>query len=1085
MLTVTTIDLTDYVIGKTGHWFENPEHLTPTLLKLTAPDDGLTLAGPMRVRVSVQAENRFQLVGSLGSVITSKELFGYVLDIPPGQTWTYPAPRSQLFAGDARIKIPEPKGTGEPGVGGTPAGARPPTTSAVPPIIEPFPGFVVGGVPGLGTNAGLSVVIRPAGYDACTDPCVSVDPDPCAPRRQKECSCHSKPCHCYAGEDDIPCDVAVGNIPNLGTFFPAACEPCAPGASIGAPTLRGPSLMVRPANGGTVRARYYNGMFITREDLETDQRNVRLKRALMNRAMGQGVVWGLNVCLDGDSVCVMPGYGVDCCGNDLIVTTPYRVDGVALLRDPAAAPLLSKRAPQRLHLVLEYFECPEQPRPVHGDPCSPDTTRCETSRVRETTRLRLAPPCEIDDSGPIKDFLREMEALKTDPVVGPLLAQPAPQPAPSPALQVPFDVTVTVLRTNTSIVLAPKVTTDPIPNRVRADLDITNDAEFLITLRPRPGFQFVSGSTVEVKRLVNGVPTDVNAPFMPDVSTPTEISWRKEMAAVLPRTIPVAGSEPIVVAAAYQLQNWKLRDANGVEIEAVATEIQLTRVVPDEWRSTPWGQSNPAALPNARSGLHVQIPPTAARVIGRPPQIPCFSEACDPEGRPRFPVLPPWLHEDPTQPSTAADPKVIVLAIVYAWLAMIMTRDRIGTPNAINTGQFTLAVAIYRSVWKLFFATEPDTDRYHLTDALQRLLQAWCRALLYPGPKCLCEPHGVVIGCTTVSAGTIQNVDPWGGRRWVVHYPLLAYWGQQFGIMPLDAIASKLFDFLCCVAHLPAPRVPRRDSRIAVPFTEAAFPGQPEVGRASSVNLGRAMLFLGNERETEARMKTFGIRPTRVVSVNPIDFVTCFIDALRPPAQPGERPLVRYTVAGLPDLHLVAPGDVVEVPAPRPTEPGRLREVVRASFARRAERATVPPLLADFAEDLTRDLLTRLSVQPTADAEKPVVDRLADAGVTTVGGLLGCSPTEVHERVLGRENAAELASIIEAGEQTARSVSKAVGDAVVAAAADRRVVARTDVKSPEAVADLMRRLEDKLKATKIAVSTEALAAAINTAAGED
>src|SRR5262249_5640155 len=160
---------------------------------------------------------------------------------------------------------------------------------------------------------------------------------------------------------------------------------------------------------------------------------------------------------------------------------------------------LSKRGPQRLHLVLEYFECPEQPRPVHGDPCSPDATRCETSRIRETTRLRLAPPCEVDDAGPIKDFLKEIAALKTDPVVEPLVPDPAAQLAPVAAPQVPFDVTVTLLETNASVVLVPKVTTDPLPNLVRDDLDLSRNETFRITLRPRAGFQFVSGNTVMVK----------------------------------------------------------------------------------------------------------------------------------------------------------------------------------------------------------------------------------------------------------------------------------------------------------------------------------------------------------------------------------------------------------------------------------------------------------------------------------------------------------------------------------------------------------------------------------------------------------
>lgn len=1170
MLTAT-IDLTEYVVNPTGEWFRNPEQFTPTMLKLTAPGDGLTLAGPLRVKVSVHAQNRFRLVGSIQSVLSSKELFSYVLDIPPGQTWTYPAPRFALLADQLAVAryadtitavnigtaVPDPRGSAEATVstgGGyhaaTPVGSAPsgyhsatpvpppppsgysvppppphggynvppppppsayapapsgrivlpppppptafppPGYATPPPIVDPFPPFSggsFGGVPWPGNNAGFAIVIRPAGHDACSDPCISIDPDPCAPRRHKDCGCHSTPCRCHDGDDDMPCDVAVENIPNLGTFFPAACEPCTPGASIGAPVVRGPSLVVRPANGGTVRSRYYNGMFITREDLETDQRNVRLKRALMNRAMGQGVVWGFNVGLDGDTICVMPGYGVDCCGNDLVVSTPYRVDAAALVRDPAAAAILSTRGAHHLQLVLEYFECPEQPRPVHGDPCSPDATRCETSRIRETTRLRLAPPCEIDDSGPIKDFLKEIETLKADPVVGPLIALPAPVLAPSPALQVPFDVTVTVQPTNVSRTLAPKVTSDPQPNRVRTDLDVSHDSNFRITLRPRPGFQFVAGAgnTVEVLRMVGGVPSPVNAPFMPAVNTSNEITWSNKIDAVLPSMIAVGGTEPLPAEAAYQLQNWRLRDANGIEIESSRTEIQLTLVRPADWRNTAWGQANPNNLPqNADRGLHVQIPATDARVIGRPPAIPCLSEACDPDRR-RFPVPPPWLHEDPTQPGKAADPKVIILAIVYGWLAMIMARDKIGTPQAVSSAQFTLAVAIYRSIWKLFFGTEPDTDRYRLTDALQRLLQAWCRGLLYPGPKCLCDPHGVVIGCATVSGGMIQDVDPWGGRRWVVHYPLLAHWGQQFGIMPLDALASKFFDFICCVGHLPAPRVPRRDPTLPVPFIESAFPAQPEVGRASAVNLGPAMLFLGDERETEARMSTFGIRPASVVSVNPVDFVMRFLNILRAPAPPGgERPLVRYTVVGVPDLHLVAPGDAVaEVPAPPPVEAGRLREVVRNVFARRAERAAVPPLLGDFAEHLTQDLLTRISLEPAAAPEREVVNRLADNGVTTIGGLLGRNPSDIHESVLSRAHGEELASVMESSDRVAKTVSKAVGDAVVSAAADRRLFARSDFDTPENVLDLTKRLEERLKAAKIAVSPEALAAAITSARG--
>ncbi len=163
----------------------------------------------------------------------------------------------------------------------------------------------------LGSNAGYRVVIRPAPQEI---------PVPVA-----------------QGHEDLPCDYATANIPNTGQFFPSPCEPCPPGVSIGLPPGCGTSLSVRPAPGGCVRPRYFNGMLISREDMETELRYHRLKRKLQNRAAGAGVVWGLNVSRVGSSICVLPGYGVDCCGNDLTVTTPYKVEIRTLLCDPEAA----------------------------------------------------------------------------------------------------------------------------------------------------------------------------------------------------------------------------------------------------------------------------------------------------------------------------------------------------------------------------------------------------------------------------------------------------------------------------------------------------------------------------------------------------------------------------------------------------------------------------------------------------------------------------------------------------------------------------------------------------------------------------
>src|SRR5262249_734114 len=157
------------------------------------------------------------------------------------------------------------------------------------------------------------------------------------------------------------------------------------------PAACGPSLAVVPASGGCIRPRFFNGMFITREDLETQLRYFRIKNKLERKAIGQGVFWGLGLCRDGGSIVRKPGYAVDCCGKDLIVTSNYKVDSQTLLSDPAICNLLG-RDQRCFSLLLEYVECPEQPRPVHGDPCVGSASACEMSRVRETVRLRLVPP---------------------------------------------------------------------------------------------------------------------------------------------------------------------------------------------------------------------------------------------------------------------------------------------------------------------------------------------------------------------------------------------------------------------------------------------------------------------------------------------------------------------------------------------------------------------------------------------------------------------------------------------------------------------------------------------------------------------
>jgi hypothetical protein len=1005
------IDLTHYVVAKWGTWFLDKEAFSPSELRLATLADGVTLAGPLRVRLCLLARNNFTLVGSGAVALQTRDVLGYTLDIPPGQLWTYPAPR---LTGAAEGVAP----TGEA------AGA----------------GSLLDREALWGANAGFGLSIRSAGPEACADPCAP-DPcrpvDPCAPK--KKCGCGGRcgcgggsrcGCECEEHDDDLPCDFATGSGSHAGHFFPAACEPCTPGAAIGMPAIKGPSLLVSAARGGTVRTRYFNGMFITKEDLWTDQNNNRIKHALMNRAMGQGVVWGLDVHLDGDAICVLPGYGVDCCGNDVVISSAYRVDRAALVRDPAAAATLAKARAARMNLLLEYFECPEEPRPVHGDPCAPETVSCEMSRIRETARLRLVPPCDVGDSGPIKDFLDYARKLKGDPIVAPII-----DAASGIAPQVPFSVFVEGLDEQGlvgSITLQPKLTTDPSP-LVSGDAVGQPDRSLMtrarITLVAKAGFQFAAGDVVKEAPPGSVTPS----------RTTTRISWED--------ALPLLTTQP--QPQVYALNQWRLQHADG-SVSSTGTRITLT-VLPAQ---------------GLRMRLHVEIAPSQVTST-QPPTHPCLAEACDPARRPRFPVPLPWLHADRTAPGEAADPKVIVLAVLYAVSISKIVQNGPTVTEAVRAEQEAIAAALNLAAWKLLFGNVAVDERVDLLEALRRLFDAWCKALLYPGPRCECgcDPHGVIIGCALVEGGTIRLVDPWGGRRWVVHYPLLAYWGKQFGIQPLDALASKLFDLICCVAHL----YPSKEGTQPTP----TGPSGPILARTPSaaVPFGTSVLIFDDPANVPRRLAEMGITPVRSETLSPTAFMARVMEAIPNVgvAAPGA-PLVHYTVSDLPEMHLIAPTLAAAPVKPRGGEPGepsvsgdRVNERVRAAIASRTGRTAVPALLRETSVTMTRELLDAIQPKPASDAGKAAAATLKEADIATVTELLAADADDLLTTVLHRENAAGLAELLDISERQVAAVAKAVGDKLMAFAGDNRVVSRADLQDAEIAKAFTRELVEALK----------------------
>jgi len=1196
-----TIDLRDYVVTSWGDWMKDPNAYTSNMLRLDTPDDGLTLSGPVRVRVSVQARNLFHFPGTNRLEFQLREMFSYVLDIPPGQTWSYPGPRRHIDAGlhpdltmvsryAATVEAssnPWWMGSSSATVGGrhedtegsqphaaTPVGGQPssyyvppppavgvygppaPGPTYVPPppamgihnvpggqptYVPPPPGVMVAPpppvvhvpprFPGLGTNAGVTVIIRPAGSVACEDPC-NPDPcgcaerDPCAPKRP-ECGCGGGKghddcgCGCGGGKkghgdcgcggvDTLPCDFGVVGTPNAGKFFPVACEPCRPGSSIALPPVKGPALMVSPARGGTVRTRYFTGMFITKEDLETDQRNVRLKRALMNKAMGQGVVWGLRSGLDGDAVCVLPGYGVDCCGNDLVLTQAYRVEAEALVRDPAARALLAEPGPKRMHLVLEYFECPEAVRPVHGDPCANDA-RCEPSRVRETVRLRLAPPCDVDDSGPIKEFLEEVEQLKSDTTVMGMTETGGTSTmtmAMTVAPRVPFTVTVAHTAPGGSTLgpLQPDVN-----NQIETDLDtksVQPPFPFKITFTAEAGTSFRMAPVLQILTFnpTTGVITGISQTVSPTFS-PGMVEWNVDIQGMLTSSMPILSSpstfDPIVPAIAFDVGMWEVQDQNGALFQGM-TRINLTPIRSREWHSTPWGAAHrPSVQVGPQVVLHVAIPRTGVKVTSTaPPKFPCLSEPCGNGTKRLFPVMPPWLHEDPTKPGQAADPKVILLAVLYAMTTGLKAQYSTGTPYSMVSARAELGEMIGAASSKLFFGATTPEQKARIIDALQRLLRAWCCALLYPGPKCRCDPHGVVVGCATVDGGTIVDVDPWGGRRWVVHYPLLAYWGQQFGIMPPDAIASKLFGIICCFAGVAQP--PKREPTQPPPFIEAPAPARPPLrttfhpmtaaGEGSAVPLGRAILLTGSDPQMMNSLRSLGVTPRRSVRLNPVDFIDRVTRAFSS-SDPGvgERPMMRVSVMGIPELSLVLPDEEapVETAAAEPTVVGArpvpaspLREVIRTSVTTRTRAAAVPRLLRGVTESLVAEIAGAIPLEAAQPPEEAVVGRLRVAGVGNAAAVLEHDAEVLHGTVLGKESPVELNAILDRSERLVQAISKEVGDSVTAFSTERGLASREGLADPQLAAELGKRLGERLRKAKLpAPADEVLAAMVASSAG--
>jgi hypothetical protein len=836
------IDLTRYIVAASGTWtdptkdqnlfnFALADTYATDHLMLRWAGDFVALTGPLRVRVTVQSENMtlplayvsnlmpqyaatLQSGASLSSAagasasatinptaalyesalsrfgqgalgLQASTIYTYILDIAAGQAWPFSLSEQldALRLQNARLTRFEQ----------------------------------------LGNNLGYRVIIEPA---FAISKCVPVNTT-----------------------SDLPCDFAVANQPNTASFFPSACEPCDSTVTGLPPSTGTVSLIVPPADGGSVRTRFFNGMFITREDLETEQRYLRLKSKLHNRASGAGVVWGLNVAKQGSAVCVMPGYGVDCCGNDLALTSVYQVDIAALLADPAASSVsrfinASRINSQRFSLLLEYVECPADPRPVHGDPCSPDASRCEMSRIRESVRLRLVPPCDYDaakESAPIQKFLDEVRTLRAQYPLGNGVSGSASDYAP-------FQLRVTVNGNTGTVRPSPSTTTVNIPSNQQQPV-----TSVVVEVQPDQLWTFVRGTVSGSADGSSAVQVNPTAPV--DLSLAQGFGSSSYQVAY-----SAAAGAPLVSATiTFRLANWQMQSILANESDpAPSGDLTFTLQINPKAQS---GSNTLVESPITVNSINLAAAPcgqpcgpanttTGGATVGSP----CAGYAttgtfqnASPFAADPNPVL-PWLHTDPTDESRAGDPKALVMAALGGWLAQMLVREQYGTANSVNSTRREIAQGIYRIAWLLLFGIPEKADPAVLGCTLQRLLESLCDELLWSGPQCRCDPHGVVIGCAVVQGGTIQQIDPFGGRRYVIHYPLLEHWGAQFGIAPLDITLTRFFSKLCCVSSLRAATV-----------------DQPTVGPLVA-ELGGGYITVGEPDAVAAQLKGKSIVSVRRVS---------------------------------------------------------------------------------------------------------------------------------------------------------------------------------------------------------------------------
>lgn len=709
-------------------------------------------------------------------------------------------------------------------------------------------------------------------------------------------------------------------------------------------------------DGGLERTRYYEGMVLSRADLDAEQTYWRTKRQLTNRALGDGIVWGLRTEWDprGQSFSVAPGYALDCCGNDVVVDACQVIGARSLIErsNPVVQGILASDT-RRAHLILRYVEAPEAPTAVSTIGCTGASERWEPSRIRESAQLCLVEPPAPTSTGPVGAFLQELESWRAglDSETQALLFPPSQDPD----LGAPLELHLRV--GDIERILVPEQVEDTqqwvFPSSALVQLKTATEdpqVQVVLELRARPGWVIHTGQVVgrEAVLAEAQAPWDLRLAWALDLSIPTDDASASTTMAVRAKGLQLA------------------RLFSPDDRVDVALSLPLEFTVERKQADGP-GVWDVSMTPGHGEG-RMEVQP--AKTPGPDPD--CFA-ALDPS------VL--FLHDDVA--TTGVRP--LLLAGLYGWFARSM-RGLDGVDGHWSghrvLAQWSMAIA-----WRLLFGADVGSgqDQERFSALLHALLQRWCQGFHYAGPRCTTDHQGVVLGTVTLGRnGRVQGFDAWDGRRQVLTGPLLTHWMGQLGLAAPDVMVSRVVRSLCCIGDGPVQSLPPWASllqqRVGLQQLDALDLGHGAVGLT-----GGAAVLVGTDDELEARLAAHRIRVSSRETVSATRFLKLAAQTLAD----------ADTVEGLPSRVIRIEGQTgrrwhLLVPA----DPAAM-EQARAEDA--ALRALIHPLTGDavqalgpLAEAPLVDLATVVArVVEVPDTGMGLYERLAAADQASLGRALG------------------------------------------------------------------------------------------------